>query len=199
MFKKAALIIFLCSFAVFSIALKNELRRAKSPVAGLKLEQPMPDFTLPGRDGQPVKLTEVLRTNKIVMVNFWASWCGPCRIEMPGFEQLYKTEKGNGFAILAISEDEDLTKLDAYLKSKPVMLAKATYDPRWVPRAFALLGYYLGPAKTPGDLLDDSFSKTTLHINYWLPLAVLGENLLYVTAVLILAAILFRRRELRIR
>src|SRR5437870_1082867 len=120
MLKRIALSIFLCAFAASSIALKTELRRAKSPLAALKLREPMPDFTLPGRDSKPVKLADVLRENKVVMINFWASWCGPCRMEMPGFEKLYKAEKPNGFTILAISEDNDLTKLDAYLKSKPV-------------------------------------------------------------------------------
>jgi peroxiredoxin len=80
----------------------------------------MPDFLLPDLSGKTVKLSEVTGDNKIVMVNFWASWCGPCRVEMPTFEKLYNAQKSKGFTILAIAEDKERPKLDAYLKQKPV-------------------------------------------------------------------------------
>jgi peroxiredoxin len=118
--RSAAVILFLCLFAVFSFAVKTELRREKSPVAALKIHEPMPDFELPDVSGKAVKLSEVIRDKKIVMINFWATWCGPCRIEMPGFEKLYNEQKNNGFVILAIAEDRDWAKLDQYLKQKPV-------------------------------------------------------------------------------
>ena len=51
----------------------------------------------------------------------------------------------------------------------------------------------------PVDLISDSFAKQRLHTDYWLYLGVLGENLFYVTVALILAAVFFRRRELRVR
>ena len=120
MLKTAVAVLFLCLFAGFSIALKTELRREKSPVAALKIGEPMPDFELPDPTGKTVKLSEVSRDKKIVVVNFWATWCGPCRVEMPSFEKLYREQKNNGFIILAIAEDKDRAKLDQYLKDKPV-------------------------------------------------------------------------------
>jgi len=78
------------------------------------------DFELPDVSAKMVKLSEVIRNKKIVMINFWASWCGPCRVEMPSFEKLYNEQKNNGFVILAIAEDKDRAKLDEYLKQKPV-------------------------------------------------------------------------------
>jgi peroxiredoxin len=112
--------IFLCLFAVFSIAVKTKLRREQSPVAALKIGESMPDFELPDVNGKTVKLSETIRGKKIVMVNFWATWCGPCRVEMPTFEKLYSEEKDHGFVILAIAEDEDREKLGKYLEAKPV-------------------------------------------------------------------------------
>ena len=118
--KAALAVLFLCLFAVFSITLKNELRHQKSPIAALKIGETMPDFELPDSNGKTVKLSEVLRGKKLVMINFWATWCGPCRVEMPSFEKLYSTQKNNGFTILAIAEDKERAKVDQYLKEKPV-------------------------------------------------------------------------------
>ena len=118
--KTAVLVLFLCLFAVFSFTLKTELRREKSPVATLKIGEAMPDFELPDSNGKAVKLSEALREKKLVMINFWATWCGPCRVEMPSFEQLYNEQKDNGFTILAIAEDKERAKVDQYLKEKPV-------------------------------------------------------------------------------
>ena len=118
--KAALTVLFLGLFAAFSITLKTELRQQKSPVAALKLGEVMPDFELPDPSGKMVKLSEVLQGKKLVMINFWATWCGPCRVEMPSFEKLYGEEKNNGFTILAIAEDKDRAKVEQYLESKPV-------------------------------------------------------------------------------
>ena len=81
----------------------------------------------------------------------------------------------------------------------PGIVHDAIHDPRWLHRVPALLGYYLGPARMPVDLMAESFAKERLHTDYWLYLRVLGENIFYVIAVLVLAAFFFRRRELRVR
>lgn len=81
----------------------------------------------------------------------------------------------------------------------PDILESAIRDPRWLHRIPALVGYYLGPAKMPVSLIAESFSKERVDADYWLYVRVLGENLLYVVAALILANFVFRRRELRVR
>ncbi len=63
-----------------------------------------PDFTLPTLDGPPLRLS-TLRGQKAVFINFWATWCVPCRIEMPTMEKAYQKYKGQGLEILAISVD----------------------------------------------------------------------------------------------
>jgi peroxiredoxin len=118
--KAALTVLFLGLFAAFSITLKTELRHEKSPVAALKIGEVMPDFELPDSSGKTVKLSGALQGKKLVLINFWATWCGPCRVEMPSFEKLYNEQKNNGFTILAIAEDKERAKVDQYLQGKPV-------------------------------------------------------------------------------
>jgi len=65
---------------------------------------PAPDFTLPTLTGNTVRLSE-FRGKKMVLINFWATWCAPCRLEMPTMEKAYQKYKGNGLEILAVSVD----------------------------------------------------------------------------------------------
>jgi peroxiredoxin len=62
-----------------------------------------PDFQLRDLAGNLVSLTQF--RGKVVLLNFWATWCGPCRVEMPAMEQLYRTLSRKEFEILAISTD----------------------------------------------------------------------------------------------
>ena len=118
--KTAVALLLLAGFAVFSIKVKNQLNIKESPLAAVKVGQPMPDFNLPDANGQMVKFSDVSRQNKVVVINFWASWCTPCRMEMPEFAKLYADKKSEGFTLLAINVDREREKADAYLKSKPV-------------------------------------------------------------------------------
>jgi len=64
-----------------------------------------PGFSLTDITGKPLKLSDY--QGKVVMLDFWATWCGPCRIEIPGFVQLQKQYGGQGLAIIGISMDDD--------------------------------------------------------------------------------------------
>src|SRR5947207_1690649 len=75
------------------------------------------DFTLTDLQGKSWTLREL--HGKVVLVNFWATWCPPCRKEMPDLDALYKKFKDQGLVILAI-DDEETTKIAAFLKDKPV-------------------------------------------------------------------------------
>jgi peroxiredoxin len=64
-----------------------------------------PDFTLSDSSGKPVKLSE-LRGN-VVLLNFWATWCGPCKVEIPWFKEFQQDYRRRGFAVVGVSLDED--------------------------------------------------------------------------------------------
>jgi len=67
----------------------------------LDVGHPAPDFTLPDLDGTPRKLSDY--RGKVVLLNFWSTWCTPCRTEMPSMQRAFQRHKGNGFEILAVS------------------------------------------------------------------------------------------------
>jgi peroxiredoxin len=69
----------------------------------VKPGEPAPNFQLRDMNGQAVSLSDL--RGKIVLVNFWATWCGPCRIEMPAMERLYRVYDRKDFEILAVSTD----------------------------------------------------------------------------------------------
>ncbi len=69
----------------------------------VKLGEPAPNFQLPDLNGHLVALSDL--HGKVVLLNFWATWCGPCRVEMPSMEQLYRTFSRKDFEILAVSID----------------------------------------------------------------------------------------------
>jgi thiol-disulfide isomerase/thioredoxin len=63
------------------------------------------DFEMETPNGKPVKLSDYAGRGKVVLVDFWASWCGPCRLEMPNLIELYDKYKNKGFEIVGVSLD----------------------------------------------------------------------------------------------
>ena len=64
-----------------------------------------PDFTLRTMDGPNLRLQE--QRGRVVMINFWATWCGPCRQEMPHLTRLYEKYRASGFVLLGVNVDDD--------------------------------------------------------------------------------------------
>lgn len=102
--KQIITVIFAC---LFSVALQAK-----------ELSGPAPDFALTTLDGEKVKLSDL--KGHVVMINFWASWCGPCRQEMPLLNDIYASYKKAGFVLLGVNLDESAEDAKAFLKKTPV-------------------------------------------------------------------------------
>ncbi|HVM98184.1 MAG TPA: TlpA disulfide reductase family protein, partial [Candidatus Acidoferrales bacterium] len=74
---------------------------------------PAPDFALTNLDGRTVRLSDF--RGKIVFLNLWATWCPPCREEMPSMEQLHRRFESQGLVMLAVSEDSDVSAVRPFV------------------------------------------------------------------------------------
>jgi thiol-disulfide isomerase/thioredoxin len=126
----AALFLFLFSF---SLAVQADPMDLPAPVreaftrAGLPLlreKRQSKDFTLKTPEGRSLTLSGL--KGKVVFLNFWATWCGPCRVEMPGMEALYRRYREEGLEFVAVDIMEKDTQVRDFLKSNnysfPVLL-----------------------------------------------------------------------------
>jgi peroxiredoxin len=92
-----------------------------------ELSGPAPPFALPTRDGGQVTLAEL--EGQVVMLNFWATWCGPCRQEMPHLEALHQRYSDLGFTLLGVNVEEDSSGADKFLAETPVTFP-ILFDPK---------------------------------------------------------------------
>lgn len=98
-------------------AANKNVEKVENTINILKSLQPgqiAPDFVQNDTEGNPVKFSDFYKKNKVTMVDFWASWCGPCRAFNPTLTKIYKEYKKKGFGIIGVSLDRDK---DAWLKA----------------------------------------------------------------------------------
>ena len=87
-------------------------------VSAAEVSKPAPDFTLKSLSGENLKLSEM--AGNVVLINFWASWCGPCREEMPLLNALHSKYESLGFTVLGVNVEEDVNGAKGFLKNFPV-------------------------------------------------------------------------------
>lgn len=85
---------------------------ADAPV-GLRVGDRAPEFVSETVDGQPIALSDF--RGQVVLLNFWATWCGPCREEMPDFESIYRQRRDDGLAVLAVNAFESPDQVAAFV------------------------------------------------------------------------------------
>ena len=91
----------------------------KSSAAGTAACQPNAkpanyDFTLKDLHGKEMHLSQL--KGKVVLLDFWATWCGPCKMEIPGFVELYDKYKGQGFEIVGLLTEDDVANAPAFIE-----------------------------------------------------------------------------------
>lgn len=86
-------------------------------VAEIRVGSPAPKFEITSIDGA-LSFSSASEKGKVILVNFWATWCAPCKAEMPAIESYYKKHKAEGLEVIAISMDasKDLEKVTAYAR-----------------------------------------------------------------------------------
>ena len=89
-----------------------------TPALAVAPAGPAPKFQLASMAGKPVNLDQY--KGQVVMINFWASWCGPCREEMPILEKLHAKYKPMGFTMIGVNVEPDSTAAADWLKVTPV-------------------------------------------------------------------------------
>ncbi|OGW25876.1 MAG: hypothetical protein A2X59_12945 [Nitrospirae bacterium GWC2_42_7] len=114
--KKAVLIISLFLLTAMAPGSQTGLNKeAVSPFDADKfVNVKAPDFVLKDINGKDVALSSF--KGKVVLLNFWATWCPPCKHEMPSFNKLYTEMKAQGLEIIAISTDDSISYVKDYLR-----------------------------------------------------------------------------------
>jgi|GEM_PF-403115 len=143
--------------ALLASAQAEEDLFAKAGVQKFNEKIEAPDFTLKNLEGQEVSLKGF--RGKLVFLNFWATWCGPCRIEKPTVEKLYQEFKDKGLVVLAVSIDvgDSTQAVKSYMEEHklsygalldPEQTVTKTYAVRGIPVTYLIdqEGYIIGAA-----------------------------------------------------
>ncbi len=80
------------------------------------MNKPAPQFTLSDMDGREISLSSF--NGKVIIINFWATWCPPCKAEMPSLDSLYREFRNSGLEVIAVSVDRSKDDIKDFLRSR---------------------------------------------------------------------------------
>ncbi len=102
-----------------------------------EMNEAAPDFTLKSLGGKNLKLSEL--AGNVVLINFWASWCGPCREEMPLLNALHNKYEPLGFTVWGVNVEENSASAEGFLKNFPVDFPILLDDTNTVSRLYKVI------------------------------------------------------------
>lgn len=135
--KQLACVFALCLLGCTPVQLGEEWQRIKDPVEA-------PDFTLDQLDGPPVALSAL--RGRVVIMEFWATWCGPCRMSTPSLEAVFREHKDKPVSVLLINAGEDVDTIRRWADRRftaPILLdrqgnGRRLYGVSGIPQLFIL-------------------------------------------------------------
>lgn len=126
------------SISLAVLAAAALLHPARFTEAAADVRGPAPDFKLPLRGGKDLTLSKL--RGQVVMLNFWASWCGPCRQEMPLLESISKKYKALGFTMVGVNVEPNSADAEKFLAQTPVSFPVAFDTKSDVSKLFRVKG-----------------------------------------------------------
>ena len=149
----------------------KEQSQPKQPAADVSVGKTAPDIDLKDPEGKTIKLSSL--RGKVVLLDFWASWCGPCRGEMPNVVAAYNKYKSKGFTVYSVSLDKDAAAWKNAIKSLGMVWENHVSDLKWwqsdvvglygiqgIPAAFLLdKNGVIVAANLRGQALDDKLAE----------------------------------------
>jgi cytochrome c biogenesis protein CcmG/thiol:disulfide interchange protein DsbE len=119
--------------------LSEEAEEPAVEIANPAIGQKAPDFSLRALDGQRYELRDL--EGQVVLLNFWATWCGPCRLEMPLFEQYSQDLVNDGLIILAINLQEAIPVVQDYVEELGLTFPVLLDSDGKVSQQYRIIGY----------------------------------------------------------
>ena len=127
------------------------------------------DFTIGSLDGDPIALADY--EGDVIIMNFWATWCPPCRAEMPGINRFYEAYKDDGLVVLAINEEESAETVRPFIQSNefsfPILLdiegrVAQQYSTRSFPTTFIIDREGVIQHVQTGEISEDELARIVL-------------------------------------
>lgn len=116
---KTGILLLLSTACIFYSCSNGSSEKTEAASTTSTARKPAPDFTLKDSNGAQVKLSDY--RGKVVLLNFWATWCGPCKIEIPWFIDFQQQYKDKGFEVLGVAMDDDgWTSVKPYIAERKV-------------------------------------------------------------------------------